>query len=136
MASLGAIRQICGIGSAGRSGERRERALGLNQAHPGSMVPGMAEPTPLTEADLAAVQAGMADSQCAWRCHMLSNGGIGLADRNDELVFTLSRRGDGGIRICHWHDDPEAPEAGFREMAAGSLREAIEMMRALVQRGC
>ena len=100
------------------------------------MVPGMAEFAPFTEADLAAVQAGMADSQCAWRCRMLDNGAIGAADRDDELVFALIRRGDGGITIFHWHDDPEAPEAGFRKMAAGSLLEALEMMRAVVERGC
>jgi len=90
---------------------------------------------PFTEWDLAAVEAGMAGAPRGWGCRMLANGGIAVADGEGELVFTLTRRGEGGIMIAHWGENPEAPEAGFREMVVADLPEALAMMRTLAAKG-
>jgi hypothetical protein len=118
---------------------------GLNWAPPRRILPAMAdhppnsargpEPLPLTEADLAAVQVGMALTQSGWQCRIRPNGTIAVADQEGELVFAVGRRSDGRLGVAHWHDDPEAPEAGFRELVAESLSEALEMMRELVAKG-
>ncbi len=90
---------------------------------------------PFTAAELAAVEAGMARAPGGWGCRMLANGGIAVADHEGELVFTLARRREGGIMIAHWGENPEAPEAGFRERAVADLGEALAMMRALAAEG-
>ncbi|HUC19076.1 MAG TPA: hypothetical protein VMA37_15470 [Acetobacteraceae bacterium] len=91
----------------------------------------MEEPLPLTDADLAIVQAQAALMPCNLSCRMVATGRIVVTDPNGNVVFGLSR-GEGGFVLAHCWDDPEAPEAGFREEVVADLAEALAMMREMM----
>jgi hypothetical protein len=86
----------------------------------------------MTGAELAEVQAGVALMPGGWRAHMLANGGIAVCDKEDNVIFTLARRPAGGFMLAHWQENPEAPEAGFRELAAETLGGALALMREMM----
>ncbi len=91
----------------------------------------MSEPSPFTEADLAAIQAAAALMPGNWSCRVMAGARVGIEDPDGNVVFTV-RRGESGFVLAHCWDDPEAPEAGFREEAIADLSEALAMMRKMM----
>lgn len=91
----------------------------------------MSELLPLTDADLSAVQANIALMRCSLSCHMAPTGRIMVTDHDGNVVFALSR-GESGFILAHCWDDPEAPEAGFREEVVADFSQALAMMREMM----